>query len=100
MSLLELLASLPIVAVIATVLVPRLGGSASDAKSKSCDLRRSVVEVQVALWKRQNGTLPVSGLSDIGSDTDYFPDGLPVCPVDGTAYTIDEDTGDVIGHTH
>lgn len=100
MSLLELLASLTIVAVIATVMLPRLGGGASDAKNKSCELRRSVVEVQCMLWKRQNGSFPNTGLSDIGTDVEYFPDGLPVCPVDGSAYKIDDVTGEVTGHTH
>ena len=52
------------------------------------------------LWKRNNGSYPAANLSDIGADTTYFPSGLPVCPVDGTAYTINTTTGLVIGHTH
>ena len=45
------------------------------------------------LWKRNNSSYPAANLSDIGADTAYFPSGLPVCPVDGTAYTIDTTTG-------
>ena len=39
-------------------------------------------------------------LSDIGANSSYFPDGLPICPVDGSSYSIDTTTLRVNGHTH
>ena len=44
--------------------------------------------------------LPLANLSDVGGDINYFPEGLPLCPVDSSAYTIDNTTGLVIGHNH
>jgi hypothetical protein len=51
------------------------------------------------LWRRANGTWPAADLSAIGADANYFPEGLPTCPVDGAVYTIDTN-GAVVGHTH
>jgi general secretion pathway protein G len=33
-------------------------------------------------------TWPKIDLSDIKSDADYFPDGIPTCPVDQTSYEL------------
>ncbi len=53
--------------------------------------------LQVRLWKRSKSSYPAANLSDIAADVSYFPAGLPVCPVDGTSYTINTTTGRVIG---
>lgn len=100
MSLLELLAAVTITGVLAVVIVPRLGTGASVAKTNSCHVNREVINVQCALWRRSNGNYPASNLSDVGSDANFFPEGLPTCPVDGSGYQIDSSTGLVIGHSH
>ncbi|QDV44226.1 hypothetical protein Enr13x_40880 [Stieleria neptunia] len=100
LSLLELLAALAIMGVIAVAIVPRISGGAGQANDSSCQLRKAVIEVQVSLWQRENGRWPMQDLSDIGSDVRFFPDGLPRCPVDSTRYTIDASTGRVNGHHH
>ena len=69
-------------------------------KKSACYANKGDIELQVKLWRRNNGSYPAANLSDIGADTAYFPSGLPACPVDGTAYTIDTTTGLVTGHTH
>ena len=66
----------------------------------ACYANQGDIELQVKLWKRMNGTYPAANLSDIGANTSYFPSPVPVCPVDGTSYTINTTTGLVIGHTH
>ena len=99
MSLLELLACVSILAVLAAALVPRLSGGASHAKARACEVTREVVEVQAALWKRKMGKWPAPDLSDISADPNYFPDGAMVCPVDGDKYRIDAQ-GKVIGDNH
>ena len=38
-------------------------------------------------------------LSDIGADPNYFPDGLPTCPVSGQPYRLDPTTDRLVGHT-
>ena len=99
-SLLELLAVVAILGIIASVAMPRLGGQSRKTKSTACDVQRRNIEVQSQLWFRNHAAWPSPDLSDIGGNDDYFPDGLPVCPVDGSAYRFDPDTERVLGHEH
>lgn len=100
LSLLELLATLVIMGVLASVVIPRLSNGVVRAKGGSCTVNAGVIEVQVALWKRAKGSWPNASLKDIGSDPEYFPDGLPTCPVDNSAYQIDAATGRLMLHKH
>jgi prepilin-type N-terminal cleavage/methylation domain-containing protein len=99
-SLAEVLAVTAILAILAACIVPRAVGHFTEAKQHACHANQGEIELQAQLWRRNKGTFPAANLSSIGSDTAYFPEGLPVCPVDGTSYTIDTTTGTVIGHTH
>src|SRR5215212_835783 len=99
-SLMELMAVLVILGILAAVIVPRLSAHQDSAKKSTCYANKADIELQVKLWKRNKSTYPAANLSDIGADTSYFPGALPVCPVDGTSYTINTTTGRVIGHTH
>ena len=99
-SLMELTAVVFILGVMAILIVPRLVNHQDSAKKAACYAVQGDIEMQVRLWKRNTGTFPTANLSNIGVDTNYFPSGLPVCPVDGSAYTISTTTGLVIGHTH
>jgi prepilin-type N-terminal cleavage/methylation domain-containing protein len=99
-SLTELIAAIAIIGVLAMVIVPRLSSDQLSSKKSACCANQGDIELQVKLWKRNNGTYPAANLSDIGASTTYFPSGVPVCPVDGTAYTINTTTGLVNGHTH
>lgn len=100
MSLLELLAAVAILGVLAAVLVPRLSLGGSIAKSDACTVNCRVIELQATLWKRAHNSWPAADLSDLASDATYLPEGLPVCPVDGSSYTIDAQTGVLQGHAH
>ena len=99
-SLLELTMVVMLLAIIAWVALPRLMGNSLDAKKNTCYMNTRDVEVQAELWYRNNGSWPAADLSDMGTDSAYFPDGLPSCPVDGTAYTLDGTTHRVTGHGH
>src|SRR5438132_12039702 len=88
-SLWELMAVLVILGILAAVMVPRLSGHQDSAKKSACYANKRNIEVEAKLWRRNNGTYPVANLSDIGANSSYLPDGLPSCPIDGTAYTID-----------
>jgi general secretion pathway protein G len=99
-SLVEILAVVTLMGILALVLVPRFSGHTGQAKTNSCQVNKANIEVQVQLWYRQNGTWPASDLSDIGGDPKYFPDGLPPCPVDGSRYELDTTRYQVRGHTH
>jgi len=99
-SLTELMAVVAILGVLAAMVIPRVAGHQDSSKKAACYANQGDIELQVKLWKRVNGTYPAANLSDIGTNTTYFPSPLPTCPVDGTAYTINTTTGLVNGHTH
>ncbi len=96
LSLLELLAAITILAII----VPRFGDNAKTAKKRACAVNKGNIEVQSQLWYRTKGAWPATGLSDIGANQTFFPDGLPACPVDGSGDQLDAATHRVTGHTH
>jgi type II secretory pathway pseudopilin PulG len=100
LGLLELIAVVTLVGILAIVVIPRFTNQSLTAKKNACFVNKQNIEVQCQLWRRQKNALPQSNLSDIGADPQYFPDGLPACPVDGTAYTFDTAAQRVTGHTH
>jgi len=100
LSLVELTAVVAILGALAMLIVPRISGHQSSAKKAACYATQGDIELQVRLWRRNNGTYPTANLSNIGADVNYFPSGVSNCPVDGTTYTIDTTTGLVTGHTH
>lgn len=99
LSLTELMAVVAILGVLAAMALPRTSTSRTNGHRAACHVNRAEIELQVAMWLRDQGSLPLSNLADLGANPDYFPEGLPTCPVDGTAYTIDAD-GRVVGHDH
>ncbi len=99
-SLTELMAVMVILGVLASLIVPRVGNHQVTSNRAACYANQGDIELQVKLWKRANGSYPAANLSDVGASTAYFPSGVPVCPIDGTPYTINTTTGLVIGHTH
>jgi general secretion pathway protein G len=99
-SLTELMAVLAILGVLAVLIVPRVVGPHDSSKRAACYANQGDIELQVKLWRRNQGSYPAADLSNIGAATAYFPSGLPLCPVDGTGYTIDTTSGLVTGHTH
>jgi prepilin-type N-terminal cleavage/methylation domain-containing protein len=91
-SLLELLAVVTILGIIAVVVIPRI--SVSSAKAKTEANKQNIAEINSAVerWYFEKGTWPADNLSDIGADANYFPNGIPVSPVDGSAYTLNSTT--------
>jgi prepilin-type N-terminal cleavage/methylation domain-containing protein len=99
MTLLELVAAAAIIGLLATIGCPRATKGVSEAKTAACQTNKANIEVQCEIWRHNNGAWPPTNLSGIGADVNYFPAGVPACPVDGSAYTIDT-TGHVLGHNH
>jgi hypothetical protein len=58
------------------------------------------INTQVERWYFEKGSWPAADLSDIATNTDYFPEGIPKCPVDDSVYSIDVATHRVTGHSH
>jgi prepilin-type N-terminal cleavage/methylation domain-containing protein len=99
-TLTELVAVVAILGTLALLIVPRLIGHDEESKRTVCATNRAEIELQVKLWRRNQGSYPAADLNNIGSNPAYFPNGLPVCPGNGTAYTIDTTTGLITGHAH
>ena len=99
-SLLELLAVVTLIGILAVIVIPRFSNQSMNAKRNACTVNKHNIEVQCQLWMRQKNASPRTDLMDIGADQVYFPEGVPTCPVDNSPYTIDGTTQRVIGHTH
>lgn len=99
-SLLELLAVVAVLGFVAAIILPRVVGGNDQSKRQACFMNKGDIEIQAELWMYNTGGWPAADLSDVGADLGYFPEGLPICPVDGSAYTIDTNTGRIIGHNH
>ncbi len=92
-TLLELLAVVTILGIIAAIIVPRVNVSSTTAKQKVGDHNIAAINVAVERWYIEKGTWPANDLSDIKIDVDYFPSGIPLDPVTGTkAYILDGTT--------
>ena len=99
-SLLELVAVVAILGIVVLVTIPRLLQDSLEPKQTACYTLKGEIEVQVELWYRNKGTWPAADLGDIAADPAYLPEGLPVCPVDESEYTISVSTHRVVGHDH
>jgi len=91
-SLLELLAVVTILGIIAAIIVPRVTASSDNAKQKVRDHHKATINSAVERYYVNTGGWPADDLTDIGADVNYFPDSIPVNPVDGSAYTLNTTT--------
>ncbi len=91
-SLLELLAVVTILGIIAAIVVPRITTSSDLAKQKANEHNKATINAAVERYYINENTWPADNLSDIGTDPDYFPDGLPTNPTDNSPYTLNPTT--------
>ena len=91
-SLLELLAVVTILGIIAAILVPRVTVSSLTSKQKVRDHQKATINAAVERYYVEVGTWPANDLSDIGANVTYFPEGVPPNPVDGSAYSLNATT--------
>ncbi len=101
-TLVEILAVVVILGILAVVVVPRVLVSSAQTKTNACLQNKASINTAVEKWYFDKGTWPLDALTDIAADADYFPDGIPVCPVDASAYAMDPLAGNnrVAGHAH
>lgn len=90
-TLIELLVVVIILGALAAIAIPRISASAQNAKVNACatniDIQNSLIEMYAA---DTSGTYP-SSLATVTEDANYFPDGAPSCPLEGT-YTMSSTT--------
>lgn len=58
-------------------------------KVQACESYRQFINTQVEMYYFAEGTWPENSLEDIKTNMNYFPDGIPTCPVDETAYVLE-----------
>lgn len=89
-SSLELLSIVTVLAVMAVMAISFIHElSVEPAAIDHCVARQKQIELQTHLWYHVQGQWPASDLSDIGSAPNYFPQGLPCCPVNNEPYEFD-----------
>lgn len=100
-SLMELLAVVTILGVIAAIIIPRVTASSETAQERSCVYNVGHIHSAVERYRDATGAWPSADLNELDGNLDYFPEGIPVCPVSGHAYRLETAGGlyRVIGHT-
>jgi len=101
-TLVELMIVVLILGALAAIAIPRILGGAATAKANGCKTNIDLINSQIELYYANTGGWPAD-LEVVTKDTDYFPDGEPVCPVSGAVYpkalTADHRV-DASGHAH
>jgi general secretion pathway protein G len=104
-TLVELLLVVLIIAVLASIVVPRMTGAAAEAKNSKCDANWANLIRALELYAVNNdGVYPADNTAfqaNVLNSSTYFPHGAPVCPY-GTAYVYvgDATGGTVTAHSH
>lgn len=88
----EMLAIVTILAILAAIIVPRLAVSSDTAKAKLNHHNKAMINATVERWYVEQGVWPADNLSDLSADANYFPNGLPANPIDGSAYQLNPTT--------
>lgn len=96
-TLLEMLAAITIIGILAVIIVPRISVQGFTAKSKVCDQYVGDINAAIERYYFETGSFPTQ-LSDLTPD--YYPQAIPPCPANGAAYTIDGTTHSVHRHNH
>ncbi len=86
-SLLELLAVVTILGIIAVVVIPRISISAGTAKANAHAQNVAELNSAIERYYFNTGTFPAANMAELAT-SNYFPDGLPINPVTGAAYTM------------
>jgi len=97
-TLLELLAVVTIMGIVATIVIPRISGQAVQAKKNVCHQFKSDLNNAIERYLFDTGKLPAD-LDDLRDD-DHYPEAIPACPVANQSYALDPTTGRITGHEH
>jgi general secretion pathway protein G len=87
-SLVEVLLVIILVSILAAIAIPRFSIGSKQAKIQSCEMNRAIVNTSTEVYYFTEGTWPLDSLADIKTNMNYFPDGIPTCPVDQTSYAL------------
>jgi len=87
-TVLEVMLVVILISILAAIVIPRFSVSAQRAKVQSCEMNRAIINKQVEAFYFMEGTWPIDSMVDIKTNVNYFPDGIPTCPVDLTSYQL------------
>lgn len=90
-SLMELLAVVTILGIIAAIIVPRVTTSSDNAKTQVNAHNKGTINSAIERYYIENGSWPSADLNELDVVA-YFPDGIPTNPVDNSAYTMNTTT--------
>lgn len=93
--MLELLATITIIGIIAAVVLPRLVVSRDMAAENLCFHQKRELNSAIERYFQDTGALP----DDLSEIADYLPAGVPTCPVNHSAYTLNSSSTRVEGHS-
>jgi len=92
-TLIEILAVVVILGIFTAIALPRFIGVVDDANQSVCDGNVATINIQLDKVHQETRCFPgdtgssYANLEAFLTDTDYFPDGAPKCPLGGT-YTL------------
>jgi general secretion pathway protein G len=87
-TLLEIMLVVILISILAAIVIPRFVVSSKRAKVQSCEMNRSIINSQVETYYFSESTWPLDSMNDIRTNVNYFPDGIPTCPIDQTSYVL------------
>jgi general secretion pathway protein G len=96
-SLLELLAVITILGILAATVMSRLSTQAFDAKKKCCLQYQRDLNAAMEHFHFEHGNFPAQ-LDNLHPT--YYPESIPICPVTKLPYQIDAATHRIEGHHH
>jgi len=87
-TLIEVMLVVILISILGAIVIPRFAVSTKKAKVQACEITRSIINKQVETYFFIEATWPIDSLTDIKTNVNYFPDGIPTCPVDLTSYVL------------
>ncbi len=87
-TVLEAMLVVILISILAGIVIPRFIVSTKQAKVQACEMQRAIINKQVESYFFVEATWPLDNLDDIKTNSHYFPDGIPTCPIDQTSYEL------------
>ncbi len=92
-TIIEVLLVVIIISILAGIVIPRFTLSTIKSKVQACAMNKALINKQVEAYYFDMAEWPATDLNDFYTRSNwaaiqYFPDGLPTCPVNYQQYTI------------
>ena len=87
-TILEVMLIVILISILAAIVIPRFLVGTKRARVQSCEMNRAIINKQVETYFFIEATWPMDEMDDIKTNENYFPDGIPTCPVDETSYML------------